>query len=159
MALRLSFDDHPAPAEWQERVRAVDPDLVVAWNPVHPAGGRWCILRFHGQVDPQSEPLWMGSHLPGYAYVATLEALDGRKRDFDPDDDVAALRRCDWRNQYGASGFAAAYKLRLEQKQIRDAKDAADRQVFTDAWNDMMADPYCTSGRTGVLVPRAVGSG
>ena len=43
--------EHPAPAEWQERVQRLDPDLWVAWNPFHQAGPSWIVVRHHGYVD------------------------------------------------------------------------------------------------------------
>lgn len=45
------LSEHAAPAEWQERVQRLDPDLWVAWNPFHRAGPSWVVVKYHGRID------------------------------------------------------------------------------------------------------------
>lgn len=151
---------HPAPAEWQERVQAVDRDLWIAWNVHHPGGPRWCIVRWHGRprvrgvVLLEKEDLdgeFLKACCHGWSVVGHLETPDGVPCGL-TDAMVAALVRADMRKKYGTDRREAEEKMIAEHKEGEAQRQAEHDKLMADAFHDMQNDHTATRNATSGLV-------
>ena len=150
--------DHPAPVEWQTRVRAIDPDLAVAWNPHHRAGPCWAIMRYHGRIQRgvpilsrSSAGMWstlFKAMASGWSYLKPLIDPDGRPVGLDESYGevlLAELREADMRRKFGADADEALLKIQREEVkgkiQREDAHDTLIHEAFEDAMAGRPSEP------------------
>lgn len=143
----------PAPPEWQERVRSVDPDLCVVWNPHHADGPRWAIIRKAGParrgaavlIDRVEPDNLVDACSRGWAFVKNVETPDGRPCEVN-DHIIGWLRRWELKRRYGERDEGAIDKLVAEGKGLEEFRQAQHDNAMKDAFNDTNKDHVLTRG-------------
>jgi hypothetical protein len=145
--------DHPAPVDWQRKVQAIDPDLVVAWNPHHRHGPWWAIMRYHGRVTRGVPILSRGGSgtwssifkamAAGWSFIKPLFDPDGQPVPLDSsygDVLLAELRQSDMRQKFGRDPDEALQKIAREETKGKLQRDDAHDTLIHEAFDEAIKE-------------------
>lgn len=138
----------PAPFEWQERVQKLDRNLWVAWNPHHPDGATWCLVRHHGHqmrrggayliggLERRQDTLF-GALKTGWTFIDNFFTPDGRPCGLEGSNADRILAGLE------ADRLQAKFSEDKEEQERRLAKWQADAAATrTDMHDDLMHEAF-----------------
>jgi hypothetical protein len=160
----LVIDGKRAPEEWQSRLRAIDPQLWMCWNPHWQEGPRWCILRYLGAKGAADVPLgqiplvgldeFLNALQSGeWSFVRALEWPDGSAAELS-DLHILHLYRDDFVRKYENETRGARLLDERGRQIVRGRKTDHDKRM-DEAFESANADKVIIAERVGIDMGRA----